>query len=238
MMLTVVVVIWTSAACVFAESLLQMPAVAALSNPASQGNQPSPGSPAAPQSQVVPAPQTAPTNSDWLRTFLTGTAVVVSLASLVCSVLVARWSWLRTNRPVVAAMVKTHDSGRDLITYKLVVMNTGTRPATNVQLHADPELVRNCLVENAPKEFVDKVLACFDPIGLIPLLVNGGKTSNSFGVTAADKSPYGTWKVGSRLPITISYRDLDNRKYLSNLDLVVKDTKGFAGGAWEPVRRR
>jgi len=160
------------------------------------------------------------------------TAFFVSL----CSFLFAKWNWRESNRPIVAAMVRTTSGGSESIRFDLVVINSGNRPATAIRLTADLEDVKACLADQrqASVETVhwrDSV-ACFSEAGEIPLLLHGKEASNAFGLTKAAGTAGAFWKYGSRFPVAVQYSDLTGRKFTSKQVLVISDTTGFAGGFW------
>ena len=59
-------------------------------------------------------------------------ALVISLTSLLISLDI----WTRSFRPIVTVAVKTHTAGNVLISYVLVVLNSGTIPAKNIRIRA------------------------------------------------------------------------------------------------------
>lgn len=140
--------------------------------------------------------------------------------------------WQQGNRPIISAMVETNKSGNKAITYDLTVINSGSRPATNIKLHlSNKESFQQCLTENK-SSLSNSILRCFDENTVIPLLVNGEKISNSFGATSSE-SKDSTWKNGSAFDIKITYQDLEGKNYRSRVRLFIKDSQAFAGGKWE-----
>jgi hypothetical protein len=140
--------------------------------------------------------------------------------------------WKKTNRPIVSAFVETESSGNIATTYDLLVINSGNRPAVDIQLQLNIEDLKQCITPpiNDPK--IELILKCFNNDGVIPLLVAGAKISNSFGLTSR-KPEDNVWKYGSSLPIKIIYKDLEGDQwYTSALTLVVKDSNTFAGTQW------
>jgi hypothetical protein len=139
-------------------------------------------------------------DGDVTRTFFTGVSLVLSVISLWFS----RMSWLQANRPIVSAMVKTNSGGNVATIYDLVIFNTGNRPAIEISLKANDAELDAALVANPHNlvELVEVVRKCFAPSSMIPLLINGGSTSNSFGLTGRES----TWHYGSSFSIEISYR--------------------------------
>jgi hypothetical protein len=98
-------------------------------------------------------------------------------------------------------MVKTHGAGNISITYDLVVLNSGTLPARNIRIIADPRSLDTALGGDASEENKEKWLAAFDRI--IFVLHNGDKTSASFGTTKENNA--GFWRYGATISITLTY---------------------------------
>jgi hypothetical protein len=111
----------------------------------------------------------------------------------------------------------------------LVVENTGNRPAKNVRLAVDDNVLNNALAVKTGDTLRKHVERCFSDDGVIPVLANGRSVSNGFGFLSADDP---TWKVQSRFEINVSYEDLDGRSYAHTNPLLIADDAGFAGGHW------
>ena len=149
-------------------------------------------------------------------------ALAVSVYSLVFS----RRSWLETYRPIVTARVSTEQGGNIAILYNLIVENTGNRPATNIRLNVDRDILQSvlnpsCILDTA------EITNCFDPKYTIPILANERTTSTAFGKTSDGRECM--WIPDSCFPIAIIYGDLDGRNYRSELILCIRDDSGFAG---------
>ena len=72
----------------------------------------------------------------------------------------------------------------------------------------------------------------FSPESKIPLLRNGEELSTSFGAFSTHE-PNGKWlNYGSEIEITISYADLEGKKYESTVPLKVYPREGFGGSVW------
>jgi len=166
-------------------------------------------------------------DGDEIRTLFSGLALVFSLVSI-C---LARRTWLQSNRPIVSARVQTHKGGNVSIAYDVAVINSGTRPALGVRLVADEATVRAAMKPHTSGTLVDDVLRCFRNDAVIPLLLNGKESVNSFGTTASDASS--VWEYGRSFPCRIDYKDLEGRPYQSEVILVIRDSDGFAGGSWK-----
>jgi hypothetical protein len=163
-------------------------------------------------------------------------ALVLSLASF----WLAWRNWQQSNRPIVAAMIRTHEGGNVAIIYDLVVLNAGTRPAVDVRLIAsEPELVA-CLVApdlaNADNAAWRGVRRCFDEDSVIPLLPHGKEASNSFGYSAQVGGSNPFWTYRRRFAVRAVYSDLEGRTYESKQVLTIRDSRGFADGHWSNPR--
>ena len=164
-----------------------------------------------------------------LRTLFMGIATLVAVFSFLNTIRL----WQQTNRPIVSAFVETHSSGNIATMYQLLVINSGNRPAVNIhlKLKLDTENFKQCITQEINDSRVQAILQCFSEEGVIPLLVNGDKITNYFGLTSR-KLEQDVWKYGSLLPIEIQYQDLKGKKYISRLTLIVKYSKAFAGREW------
>ena len=135
---------------------------------------------------------------------MASTALPISICSLLVSFLSFVFSvhhWRRSFRPIVSVMVKTHQAGNVSIAYDLVVLNSGTLPARNVHIAAEPASLNAALGEDASEENKQRWLAALDRT--IYLLHNGDKVSCSFGTTQANDS--GVWKYAATIFVTVSY---------------------------------
>lgn len=164
----------------------------------------------------------------------------VPLAALVMSG-VALWVtnrlWVRANRPIVSAFVQTNSSGNQARAYDIVVVNSGSRPAVDVQLRVKEADLLAALaegVESSPlhKTLLADVRRCFSSYGDISLLLNNQTKTNSFGYTGPAGGHGTFWKPDASFEVTIAYGDLDKRSFNSTLPLHIRDSESFAGGAW------
>ena len=142
-----------------------------------------------------------------------------------------KWRWTQSNRPIISALVETYSSGNIATCYNLTIINSGNRPAINIKLTInDYQKFKEC-TDNKNEEIIEPIVRCFNRNAIIPLLVNGDKISNWFGTTSVKKEE-NTWKYGSSFPISITYGDLEDRKYKSKLVLYIKNSKAFADSSW------
>jgi hypothetical protein len=164
-----------------------------------------------------------------LRTVFMGIATLVAVFSFFNTTRL----WRKANRPILSAFVETYSAGNVAIMYNLLVINSGNRPAVNVclDLKLSNEDFRKCITQEMDNPRVEEILKCFNIGGTIPLLINGDKISNCFGLTSS-RTEDNIWIYGSSLPIEISYQDLEGNKYVSALTLTVKYSKAFAGMQW------
>lgn len=153
-------------------------------------------------------------------------AVFVSLLSYMFT----KHSWHETYRPIVTARIETHASGNIATVFDIVVYNIGNRPATDIRLYADQKVLEKAFEENTSETMKSEIKACFSSEGIIPLLHPGNSTSNGFGIAGNDES---TLKYGSRIPITIEYKDLNRWKIKTKQTLLFRDSTFFAGSGWE-----
>lgn len=157
---------------------------------------------------------------------------VVSIFLAILSLYISRKSWLQSNRPIVTARI-TSDGGGSLGTaLNILVENTGNRPAKNVRLEIDKDMLETLYAENLDKEGRRRIEKIFSERGVISVLGNGKSVTNSFGFLSDGKKNPSTWKTDARAEISISYEDLDGRKFKHQNPIFIADDAGFAGGAW------
>lgn len=159
---------------------------------------------------------------------LAASALVLSIISFIFSIK----SWRESNRPIVTARVTTFDSWDSGAALKIVVENTGNRPAKNVRLTVEPEVLEAALLSE-PEDggYRKHVECCFSDRGVIPVLGNGKLVSNNFGLLS-DTNEKSTWGKEHRFNIEIYYEDLDGRKYKHTNPLLIAEDQGFAGATW------
>lgn len=174
--------------------------------------------------------------SEEIRTLISVAALLVSLISL----LLVRMNWRESNRPIVTAFVEDDSSGGTAI-FHLIIANTGNRPAVRVRLHANEAQIAALMHPEADKKRLE-ILACnFSAQSEVPLLRNGEELSTSFGAFSTDQQN-GKWlQYGTETEISVTYADLDGRRYKSKLPLKIYAREGFGGGTWvtqKPVSSR
>jgi len=143
--------------------------------------------------------------------------------------LFSKKSWMETYRPIVTARIETYASGNDAAIFKIVVYNSGNRPAVNIRLITNTDMLEKLFLKSTEDIFKKEILACFSEVGLIPLLHSGGTTNNGFGISGKKES---TLVYGASIPIVISYKDLNGRSYKTKQTLLFRDTTYFAGSGW------
>lgn len=159
--------------------------------------------------------------------------VIASLALFIAclSLWVSVWTWKQSNRPIVVAYIATKSKGNIAIAYDLVVENVGTRPAEQVRLIDACQALDGVLLSSCDPAILEAIRCCFDVEYCIPVLAHGRSARNSFGATSSDATQ-AAWKVGTRIPIRIEYKDLEGRSFASRMTLVIQDSEVFAGGSW------
>lgn len=141
------------------------------------------------------------------------------------------YSWRQANRPLVTVRVSSNGlAGNMAIPLSLVVENTGNRPAKSIRLSVSQRSLKKALVPNANETLHEEIERIFKPETVIPILANGRSLKNSFGITSNDE--YATWKPWSLLDITVTYEDVDGRKFSEVNPIQLADDEGFAGGVW------
>ncbi len=161
--------------------------------------------------------------------------ILISIFALVISAMALHHTWksfFELNRPIVTAEIQTHSSGNIATSYTLMVHNVGNRPACEIRLLAKQDDIRDIINCKADEEMTKGIYRCFSDDGVIPILHSGKSTKNSFGASSTIEKE-NVFVYQSRLPIEVTYRDLNRAKYKSKLTLIVKDSGSFAGTSWE-----
>lgn len=151
-----------------------------------------------------------------------------ALAISVLSVYFAIKSWRESHRPIVTAHVATSPGSNVSAGLNLVVSNSGNRPAKNVALSVDEAVLEVAMlptIDPAVKRFISQI---FTARGVIPVLQNGKAVSNGFGLLGRGDNQT-DWNRLARFSISISYEDLDGRKYKHTVPILIADGRGFAG---------
>ena len=161
------------------------------------------------------------------------TMLIIPSFALIISVMsfyFAIKSWRESHRPLVTARVSSLGMvGNVSIPLSLVVENTGNRPAKNIRMRVDEEILNKQLADTKDP-LIRQIRACFSLEGTIPVLANGKSVSNSFSLISEDN--HNTWQGTGELEITITYEDLDGRRFDHRLTLFIKEDQGFASGFW------
>lgn len=160
-------------------------------------------------------------------TVLPFVALMVSIGSL----WFARKSWMQSNRPIVTVFVSEKDPEEGTV-FDLIVANTGNRPAICVRLIATQDEIARLCEEGINAARFESVAENFSVAGEIPLLRNGEQLETAFGAVLRN-DPEGPWlRYGSQTEISVSYRDLEGRKYISRMPLRIYARQGFGGAIW------
>lgn len=171
-------------------------------------------------------------SSDELKTALAVAALVISLVSLYFT----KRNWIQSNRPIVTAFITEHHAGNMAATFNLLIANTGNRPAVRVRMHASPEAIRRLLEENAPSKHIKMIESNFLKSSEIPLLRNGEELITSFGAFTNNSHDEPWLRYGSETEISITYQDLEGRRFESKQPLKVYAREGFGGGVWNDTK--
>lgn len=167
-----------------------------------------------------------------MSSVLAALALIVSIMSLGISV----YFWMRSFRPIVTAMVKTHTAGNERIAYDLVLLNSGTIPAKDIQLLADEGSLSQAMGTDSGEANRKTWLACFSGQKAIAVLHNGEHMSCSFGTTRANGE--GFWKYNARVSITIQYRGWFGRQYEQSQEIEIRDSDSFTDFSWEATKSK
>jgi hypothetical protein len=161
-------------------------------------------------------------------------AVVSAVGALIAfaSVFITRKNWRDSNRPVVSAYVDEESGGDGITVFNLYLKNTGTRPATAIQLHASEKDIERIIAEQAEPKRRQHIKAVFSQKSRLAILHPEETLVTSFGLASARPNEH--WlKYGEELPARVTYRDLEGRKYSSKLFIRIRPREGFGGGVWK-----
>lgn len=163
--------------------------------------------------------------------------VVISLAISAIALLVsilsvsfAVFSWREAHRPIIIARVTTAKSGNVATPLRLLVENTGNRPARDISLTCKSDALDQVLDPQIRADPPDDVVRAFARDTIIPILENGRAITCAFGLFSACEPP--TWIPNSRLLVTISYRNLGRRRFTELMTLLLADDHSFTGLQW------
>jgi hypothetical protein len=135
-------------------------------------------------------------------------------------------------RPIASAMVKTRTATETYIAYDLVVLNSGTLPARNIQIMADESSLVAALGRGASEHTKELWFAAFNET--IYVLHSNASVSCSFGRT--ERNDTGFWKPNAVIPITIRYEHWFRRwkfgKYNEKQKIKIADSDSFTGHMW------
>jgi hypothetical protein len=159
-------------------------------------------------------------------------ALVISLTSLLISLDI----WTRSFRPIVTVAVKTHTAENVVISYDLVVLNSGTIPAKNIGIRAAENSLASAFGGDATAENKQRWLACFNQV--IPFLHNSAQISCSFGTTKYNDTgfeiTYESWLkswLGSLFGRWIG-------SFKENQNIQIASSNSFTGYYWgEPLAK-
>ena len=161
-----------------------------------------------------------------MDTLISFSALLVSIIAFVTSI----YFWKRSFRPIVTAMVKTHAAGNMGTAFDLEILNSGSLPAKNIRLYAEPEKVEPALGSDASQENRNRWLCCFEPKNAIAILHNNEKIRCSFGMSR--ENDQGFWKYKATIPITIKYEGWFGKVYTQTQVVQIIDSDSFTGFSW------
>ncbi|MBK6971436.1 MAG: hypothetical protein IPH26_00215 [Sterolibacteriaceae bacterium] len=170
--------------------------------------------------------------ADDLKTALSVGAILISLVSLYFT----KVNWLQSNRPVVTAFITEHSSGISAATFNLVIANTGSRPAVRVRLHASEAEIASLLEPGVRDQKFKMIESNFLSASEIPLLRNGEELTTSFGAFTDNPGEDSWLRYGSEAEVSITYKDLEGRKFESRFPIKVYAREGFGGGVWAAAK--
>ena len=162
---------------------------------------------------------------------------LLAIAISYCSFHFARKSWQESNRPIVVAYIDKESDGEGIAVLNLVIANTGTRPAKNVRIRASKQRIDSIFADGVSEDNREIIYNCFGADSLIVVLKNGESLITSFGYYNCNHKVNKPWlEWFSELPVTISYSDLNDKIFSTNLNLRVGLRDGFGGGVWKSVK--
>lgn len=170
------------------------------------------------------------TTIDYASLYISGAAAIVAILSFYFAIK----SWRESNRPIVVARVTTRKGGNMGTLLDLILENTGNRPAKNVRLTVKRADLDSALSGQRDNPLRSAIERCFSEETFLPILENGRRVSNSFGLIGVPGRG-STWIANSVLSIHLYYEDLDGRKYHHEIPLLIADDTGFAGTFWVPA---
>lgn len=148
------------------------------------------------------------------------------------SILLSRKNWLESNRPIVTAYVDEDSSGEGITIFNLFIKNTGTRPATGVQLEASQYAISQLLEVEANPRKRESIEAVFLRESKVSVLHQNESLVTSFGLSTTNPSE--KWlRYDSEIQVSITYQDLEGRKYISSVPIKLRSRAGFGGGLWQ-----
>jgi hypothetical protein len=163
---------------------------------------------------------------DLLTFAFSGAALAISVVALYFN----RKQWHLLNRPMVVVRLVTPNPGNVGTDFSLEVTNVGTRPAVDIKLSTDMNLL-NAALDPASKKYHDDVLANFSPHAKLDLLKPGESSLSAFGFNSREPNN-STWRCGNPIVIGVRYRDIDGREFSGKYPIVVELKMGISGCRW------
>ncbi len=175
----------------------------------------------------------SPSTSEFSAIIALFAALISAGSALIAlfAVLMNRKNWRDSNRPIVTVFIDEKSSTEGLTIFNLHLLNSGTRPATGVQLHASKASIQKILSNQAEESRRKHIEGVFTAESRVAVLHAGDTLETSFGIASTD--PDQQWlNYGEELEVEVSYRDLEDRSYKSTIPLKVRPREGFGGGIW------
>jgi len=163
--------------------------------------------------------------------------LLISLGSMLVAIFSIYFTvrlWRMTNRPLVTARISTHSGGNINIMLDILIENSGTRPAIDVQLQAREADIRAAMLRREGGDLPTDAKRVFFSDVVIPVLPNGRVLSNSFGCLGQD----GVWRPGAHIPLKVLYRGMAGSRYIEQGELLLHDDAGFAQTSWSGPSER
>lgn len=156
----------------------------------------------------------------------------ISAATALLSVFITRKNWKDSNRPVVTVYIDQESRTTGITLFNLYMTNTGTRPATAVQLFAKKSDISKLISNDAKPTRKKYIQDIFTAENQVMLLKPDETLVSSFGLSSIDPSQQ--WlEYGIEILVTIQYSDTEGRKYRTKIPLRTRPRTGFGGGLWQ-----
>lgn len=160
-------------------------------------------------------------------------ALVLSGASFalsIISVVVSRRTWLSSNRPFIVLRLRSPKSGNLATIYSLRVKNIGNRTAVKVRFQE----LDNCIAKARNPKFAGEYSAItklFDADRVLDCILPSELITGYFGCKSVDEK-LSDWVPESEIGISVSYEDIDGRRFIGIFRFKIKPHMGLVDTAW------